>query len=166
MTPSITHITPHVIPHVIPPADMRTLSGIGVLIVLYVFFSEHVLGHAPCPLCWQQRYLWFAIIPLAYLGFVYKVLCLRLIVVGLLATSFAIATYHSGIEYGLWQGPDTCSGIPSSSSLEQLRQQLYAQPIVRCDEVTWTFLGLSMATYNALLSLCAAIGITLNTVRS
>ena len=155
-----------VLAFITPPNDMRTLSVMGVVILAYVFFSEHVLGYAPCPLCWQQRYAWFAIIPAAWLAFMLPAVSVRVLVIVLLVISGGIATYHSGIEYGLWQGPETCSGTPSTDNIEQLRQQLYQQAIVRCDDVTWTFLGLSMATYNALLSLSAAFGVTYNTVRS
>ena len=65
----------------------------------------------------------------------------------------AIAIYHAGIEYGWFAGPTSCSGVgPTPTTIEELRRQLMAQPVVRCDEPAWTMFGVSMAGYNAVVS--------------
>ncbi|MBC6497406.1 MAG: disulfide bond formation protein B [Alphaproteobacteria bacterium GM7ARS4] len=150
-----------------PPQDMVVLALFACMLLAYVFFSEHVLGYAPCPLCWYQRYVWFAIIPAALLAFAIPKKPLRVGVSVLLLASFSVALYHAGIEYRWWQGPDTCAGDPQSTfdDLEALRAFLYQQDIVRCDDITWALFGISMAGYNAILSLVLAILIILNGMR-
>jgi disulfide bond formation protein DsbB len=74
------------------------------------------------------------------------------------ATSGGIGIYHTGVERGWWPGPTSCSGGGDMSALtpEQLLDRVLAAPVVRCDEVPWELLGLSMASWNALLSLVLA----------
>lgn len=73
------------------------------------------------------------------------------------ATSGAIGVYHSGVERGWWAGPDTCTSAPvDTMSADQLFDQIMAAPLVRCDEVAWEMLGLSMASWNAVISFALA----------
>ena len=69
------------------------------------------------------------------------------------ALSGAIGVYHAGIEWGFWPGPAACTGtgLPPGASPAEL-----SFSIVRCDEAAWRFLGVSLAGYNALISLGAA----------
>jgi disulfide bond formation protein DsbB len=70
------------------------------------------------------------------------------------ASSVILAAYHAGVEWQLWSGPDGCTAsFTSSGDLTSLTDSLLATPVVRCDEVGWSFLGLSMAGWNSLLSL-------------
>ena len=65
-----------------------------------------------------------------------------------------LATYHAGVEWGLWQGPTDCTGpILDLGSAGSLLQRLDTVKVVRCDEVQWKFLGLSLAGYDVLISL-------------
>jgi disulfide bond formation protein DsbB len=71
----------------------------------------------------------------------------------MLATS-GLGIYHTGVERGWWPGPDTCtSDAIGGLSTDQLMAQIMSAPLVRCDEVQWEFLGLSMASLNAIISL-------------
>jgi disulfide bond formation protein DsbB len=73
------------------------------------------------------------------------------------ATSGAIGVYHTGVERGWWEGPTTCtSGPVGGMSAQDLMAQIMAAPLVRCDEVAWQMLGLSMASWNAVLSFALA----------
>ena len=73
-----------------------------------------------------------------------------------LMVGVAIAVYHTGIERAFWPGPDSCTATaPGDVSADALFNQIMAAPLVRCDEVTWEFLTLSMATWNGLISLVA-----------
>jgi disulfide bond formation protein DsbB len=65
--------------------------------------------------------------------------------------------YHAGVEWKFWQGPTDCSGpIVDFGRAGSLLQQLDTVKVIRCDEVQFRFLGLSLAGYNVLISLVMA----------
>jgi disulfide bond formation protein DsbB len=64
--------------------------------------------------------------------------------------------YHAGVEWGFWQGPTDCTGPMLDLSKGGLLDNLDKVKVVRCDEVQWKFLGLSLAGYNVLISLLVA----------
>jgi disulfide bond formation protein DsbB len=73
------------------------------------------------------------------------------------ALTGVIGVYHTGVEMRWWQGPTTCtSGGDLSGSADDLLNQIMEAPLIRCDEVAWAFAGLSMATWNAILSFALA----------
>ena len=68
--------------------------------------------------------------------------------------SAGLGGYHAGIEYGFWAGPAGCTAnLALDGDIKTLTQQLLVTPLVRCDEAPWSFFGLSMAGWNALISL-------------
>ena len=73
-------------------------------------------------------------------------------------TGAGIGLYHTGIERGWWEGPDTCTSANDVGAIttDQLMSQIMSAPLVRCDEVTWDLFGLSLASLNALASLALA----------
>jgi disulfide bond formation protein DsbB len=86
-----------------------------------------------------------------------------LLVIGLVLIALAalgnagLGVYHSGVEWGFWQGPTECTGpVGSFGSAGSLLEQLDKVKVVRCDEVQYRFLGLSLASYNVLISLLMA----------
>ena len=136
--------------------NLMLLAAAGSLALLAGAFAFQLLGYAPCKLCIWQRWphgaaiaagaLVLAIGPLALLG-----------VVGFLGalTTGAIGIYHTGIERGFWQGPTDCTGAGDSlSGLSGSDLLSLDAPvdIVMCDEVAWAFLGISMASWNAVFS--------------
>jgi len=73
------------------------------------------------------------------------------------AGSGGIGVYHTGVERGWWEGPASCAaGDVSGMSAEDLLAQIMEAPVVRCDEVPWEMLGLSMASWNAVASFAIA----------
>ena len=65
-----------------------------------------------------------------------------------------LGTYHAGVEWGFWQGPTDCTGpVGNLGSAGDLLERLDTVKVIRCDEVQWRFLGLSLAGYNVLISL-------------
>ncbi len=71
--------------------------------------------------------------------------------------SAALAVYHAGVEWHWWAGPQECAGpIADFGSAQDLMKRLQTTRVVRCDEAPWRFLGLSLAGYNALISLALA----------
>ena len=79
-------------------------------------------------------------------------------VLALLALGNAgLGVYHAGVEWKFWAGPSDCSGpVLDLSKAGSLLDQLDKVKVVRCDEVQWRFLGLSLAGYNVLVSLALA----------
>jgi len=71
-----------------------------------------------------------------------------------------LGTYHAGVEWKFWAGPDTCAATPKALSTEagNLLQQLKTIRVVRCDEAPWTFMGLSFAGWNVVASLLLGVG--------
>ena len=68
-----------------------------------------------------------------------------------------LGAYHAGVEWQFWQGPTDCSGpVVDLGSAGNLLQRLETTKVIRCDEVQWRFLGLSLAGYNVLISLAMA----------
>jgi disulfide bond formation protein DsbB len=129
------------------------------------WFFQLVLDIRPCPLCLEQRYAYYLTIPLAVLVAIAAakdaprgVVVAGLVVLALAAFANAVlGGYHAGVEWKFWQGPTDCSGpIVDFGKAGGLLQQLDSVKVVRCDEVQWRFLGLSLAGYNVLISLLMA----------
>lgn len=122
---------------------------------------QHVWGYQPCKLCLQQRYPYYAGIPLAL---AVAVLPPRLARTGLFllallfVASAALGAYHAGVEWGLWLGPSDCGGNVSAGpgKVGDLLNQLNSIRVVSCTEAAWRFLGLSLAGWNVLISLALA----------
>jgi len=123
---------------------------------------QYGFGLPPCELCIWQRWPW-GIAAAAALA----ALLLRrggrparwaLAAAGLATLAGAgIAFFHVGVEQHWWQGLTSCTGtVGRADTLEALRAQVMAAPVVRCDEPQGVFLGLSLAGWNALASVAAA----------
>jgi disulfide bond formation protein DsbB len=142
-----------------------TIATIAALTLMGAWFFQLVLDIRPCPLCLEQRYAWYLAFPLgALLAFAAArgaprallVAGLALLALATLANAW-LAGYHAGVEWGFWPGPTECSGsVPDLGQAGSLLENLDKVKVVRCDEVQWRFLGLSLAGYNVLLSLAAA----------
>ena len=141
------------------------ITAIAAATLAGAWFFQLVLDILPCPLCLEQRYTYYAVVPLAAL---LALAAARkaprtLLVAGLAVIALAtlgnagLATYHAGVEWGLWQGPTDCTGpILDLGTAGSLLQRLDTVKVVRCDEVQWKFLGLSLAGYDVLISLAMA----------
>ena len=137
----------------------------GAAAILGVWFFQYGLGLKPCPLCLDQRYVYYFGIPLAVLvmlgesvGSSRKVLLAALFVIaaGMLWNA-GLSTYHAGVEWKWWPGPLDCSGpLDSLGAGGGLLRDLQSISVVRCDEAAWRFLGLSLAGYDVLISLALA----------
>lgn len=130
------------------------LAAVGSLTLLGGAFVFQALGYAPCKLCLWQRWPHAAAIAIGAL--ILLTGWRGLAWVGALAalTTAGLGLYHTGIERGLFAGPDTCtSNGVTGLSPDELMTQILNAPLVRCDEVAWSLMGLSMASWNALLSL-------------
>jgi disulfide bond formation protein DsbB len=137
-----------------------TIAVIAAATLAGAWFFQYVLGIQPCPMCLEQRYAYYLVIALgAVLAFAAPRLPRMAVIAALAIMALAVfanavyGAYHAGVEWGFWPGPATCSGpIPSFGNAGTLLQQLDTVKVVRCDEVQWRFLGLSLAGYNVLIS--------------
>ena len=133
------------------------------LTAIITFLSaQHIAGLPPCSLCYWQRYPWYGLCALSILGLFMPFLRILFwfIAIMLLFATGGIGVFHAGVEYGFWQGLSTCaSNLPRIDNIEELKAILLAKPSVTCDSAPWHFLGISMAGYNAILSL--SIGSTM-----
>ena len=129
------------------------------------WFFQLVLGIVPCPLCLEQRYAYYLAVPLGLLVALLAakdaprpVLLAGLAVLLLAALANAwLGTYHAGVEWKFWQGPTDCTGpVGNFGAAGSLLDRLDSVKVIRCDEVQWRFLGLSLAGYNVLISLLMA----------
>jgi disulfide bond formation protein DsbB len=129
------------------------------------WFFQLVLEILPCPLCLEQRYAYYLAVPLGALvavaaakGAARPILLTGLVVLGLAALGNAVlGSYHAGVEWHFFQGPTDCTGpIGNLGSAGNLLSRLDTVKVIRCDEVQWRFLGLSLAGYNVLISLLMA----------
>ena len=142
--------------------------------ILGAFYFQYVVGLFPCPLCLEQRYFHYAAIPLALIVAIaayYRaprplILAGLAVVALLLLAGAALAVYHAGVEWKWWAGPQDCSG-PLNPIGGNLLDQLKTINVVRCDEAAWRLLGVSMAGWNALISvaLAAIAGLGIVTAR-
>jgi disulfide bond formation protein DsbB len=115
-------------------------------------------GFLPCELCLKQRWAYYTAIPsvlvIAFLAPSHPALARNgLLLLGALWLASAVfGVYHSGVEWKWWPGPDTCTGTGGlSGGLPDLNA-----PVVMCDEPALRIFGLSLAGWNAVISLAAA----------
>lgn len=122
-------------------------------------------GMTPCEMCHWQRWPHYAALPIAALAFVApgKRAWVALAAVAI-AVSGAIGVYHAGVEWHLWKGYTACTAeFGGGLSNHDMLQQIMAAPIHRCDQAQWRLFGVSLAGWNALVSLggAALIGLLL-----
>jgi disulfide bond formation protein DsbB len=129
------------------------MTGSAALLIGALGF-QYLGGLAPCPLCIWQR--WPHAIALA-LGVLLLAWPRRWLagLAGLVVLAGAgIGVYHAGIEQGWWPGPTTCTAPePGAVGAGELLDRILETPVVLCDQIAWQWLGISMAGWNAILSL-------------
>ena len=155
------------------PSRLGLLAALGSGALLGgALYFQYVVGLAPCEMCHWQRWPHIAAIVaglLAFASFAKPRLAMTfaLLAIAALAVTSAIGIFHAGVEYHLWQGPQTCSGtIPRGLSADELKKYLFGAKMVRCDDIVWSLWGISMAGWNALLSGALALALASGIARS
>ncbi len=145
-----------------PERVFALLAAGSAAMLAGAFAFQYIGGLEPCVLCIWQRWPYGVVIGLGLIGAglagragVPRPAVLGLMVLAALAlfTDAAIAGFHVGVEQKWWEGTQGCVGATGASSIEELRAQLLAQKVVRCDEVAWSMAGISMAGYNMMAAL-------------
>ncbi|MDP1639608.1 MAG: disulfide bond formation protein B [Hyphomicrobium sp.] len=129
--------------------------------ILIALGFEHLGGYAPCELCLQQRYAYYAGVPLLFLALVALSAgrpCAAAIVFVIVALAFvanaALGVYHAGVEWQFWPGPAACSGSQTiTTNAGGMLDALQNTKVVRCDQAAWRLAGISFAGWNVVASL-------------
>ena len=143
---------------------LNLILFVSFIALISAFFIEYVLGHQPCNLCILERIPYVVAIVIILLNYKFsqfeKLFLVLLIIIFLAATILSV--YHFGIEQGFIEESLVCdlkngSGVTSK---EEILKQLQEQK-VRCKDVTFKIFGLSLTTYNIVISIL----ITVNTLK-
>ena len=121
--------------------------------------SQYLGGLHPCEMCMWQRWPHLAAIGAALAAIVLRrnpPMSATFTALAALAilTSGAIGAYHAGVEYGWWEGFTTCTTIRPVGG--DMLEAIMNAPLIRCDQAPWTLAGISLAGFNALLSIAGA----------
>ena len=122
---------------------------------------QHVWGYQPCKLCLTQRNPYYLAIPLALAAACLPPRSARMglwLLAAVFLVSAGLGAYHAGVEWGAWPGPSDCGGTTSAGpgNVGDFLSRLQSARVVSCTEAAWRFLGLSLAGWNALISLALA----------
>ena len=133
---------------------------VSIIALVSAFFIEYILGHQPCNLCILERFPY--LIAIIIILFNYKFSQFEKFFILLLTIIFSIGTilslYHLGIEQGFVQESLVCD-LKSGSNLlskDEILKQLQ-QKNVNCKDVTFKIFGLSLTSYNILISLLISV---------
>ena len=138
---------------------------LAVLTIIGALAFEHIGGYQPCALCLQERVPYYLGIPAAGAAVLAawsrsaRPIIVALFVIMAVVTLYnvGLGTYHSGVEWGWWEGPSSCAPsttVQSAGSvLESLQSGVHGPS---CTEALWRFAGLSFAGWNVVVSLILA----------
>ncbi|MDC3126676.1 disulfide bond formation protein B [Candidatus Pelagibacter sp.] len=136
---------------------------ISFIALIFAYFVEYILGHQPCNLCVYERIPYFIAILIVLINYKYnkleKYLILSLAIIFLIATILSL--YHLGIEQGFIEESLLCdlekgaNIVDKDEILKQLQQKS-----ISCKDVTFKVFGLSLTSYNIIISLLLTIGLT------
>jgi len=138
---------------------------VTIAIILGALAFEYIGGFKPCPLCLQQRYAYYLAIPVLFITLILLssggrswAIALFFFVAMIFLANSAFGVYHAGAEWGFWAPPTTCGATGESLSSNNLLSGLRNANVVDCGKPELIILGLSLAGWNAIISLCLAIG--------
>lgn len=135
------------------PRAPLCIIGACLAMLAGALFFQYAMGLPPCALCIWQRWAYAPPLALGLLALFWPGARRPLVLLAGIAFlgGAGIAGFHAGVEKGWWEGLASCTGAATSATtLEDLRAQLMAAAPVRCDEVPWSFAGVSMAGWNML----------------
>ena len=145
---------------------LRTAQWIALLLpaaLLAGAWGSQLFGLVPCEMCHWQRWPHYAAVGVAACSFLIGHRPTRMLFVlfaaVLIAVSGAIGVFHAGVEYHWWQGITACTAPVGQGEAMDLLTQALRRPLVRCDVPQWSLFGISLAGFNAMLSIGGAIAI-------
>ena len=139
---------------------LNLILFVSFVALISAFFIEYVLGHQPCNLCILERIPYVIAIVIILLNYKFsqfeKIFLVLLVIVFLTATILSV--YHFGIEQGFIEESLVCDlkNGSEATSKEEILKQLQEQK-VSCKDVTFKIFGLSLTTYNIVISILITI---------
>ena len=130
---------------------------ISVIAITSALIAEYIFNLQPCELCLKQRHPYYLIVVVSLIIFfipVFQKLFLYILIQ--LGTIYGIfySVWHVGVENKLLKGPSGCTaGLSNSSSTADLKEQILSKQVISCDEVVWSFFGISAASLNTMILL-------------
>ena len=128
---------------------------VSIIALMFAFYYQYIENYPPCEFCIYQRIPYFFLIffiPLLFFSNKFKT-SFSFIIPIVFFSSLIISLTHVGIEKGLFEFSSSCASTGEQfNDIESLRNFLYETPIIKCNEVIWSYLGFSMAQYNSLFS--------------
>ena len=138
--------------------QLIAIAAASSALILAGAFGFQALGYAPCKLCLWQRWPHAAAIVIGGAAVASGQKALAWFGAIAAATTSALGFFHSGVERKLWDGPSSCSGgSVADLSVDDLLSQINQAPLIRCDEIPWEIMGITMANLNAVGSLALAV---------
>ncbi len=135
---------------------LMLLAGLGSAALFFgALFFQFVIGVEPCAMCFWQRWPHRVGIILGLIGAAIPRAIIAAAGAINMAVSFGLAAFHTGVERQWWDGPASCTsrGVDLTASECGLLDPNCGNAIALCDEISWSLFGLSMANYNAVISL-------------
>ena len=138
-----------------PPRACLLLALVSAALLLSALALQYLGGLPPCHLCILQRWPYVALIALGLIGSRWYSRPLLGVATLVLLGGAGLAAYHVGIEQGWWALPASCVAGGTAATVEDLKRLLAEAPPA-CDQVSFAFLGLTLAGWNFVLSLLLA----------
>ena len=140
---------------------LNSILALSILSLTIAYFIQYILGHKPCNLCLIERIPYIASIILISLIFIINKFEKLISLILLLFFTFGsiISFYHVGIEQGFFSESLLCNiGIGNENLTgEDLLKQLKNSSVISCKNVTFRFVGLSLATINTVISVLLSV---------
>jgi disulfide bond formation protein DsbB len=143
-------------------ADLAFL--LGLVTIIAAWGTQVIGGLVPCELCLEQRWAYYYGLPLLLVVLITwnrLPLTVWYIAMAIATAIFAWGAYmgafHAGVEWGFWPGPTACTGLGDTMDFNSLNSMT---PVIGCDVVQFRLFGISLAGFNALISL-AMVGLLL-----
>ena len=140
---------------------LNSVLVFSVLSLVIAYFIQHVLGHKPCNLCLVERIPYISAV--IFVSLIFLINKFERLIAGTVMLFFIfgaiISFYHVGIEQGFFSDSLVCNLGASNENLskEDILKQLENKNIISCKDVTFRFLGLSLATINTVISILLSV---------
>ena len=132
--------------------NLTSLAAAGSFALLAGAYLFQAMGYPPCQMCYWQRWPHMAAIAIGVVCYFVPSRILAYAGAAATALTSVIGVYHTGVERKFWEGPSSCTGdgLGGLSGADLL--SVSGDKLIMCDQVSWEFLTLSMASWNALFA--------------
>tara|TARA_B100001057_G_scaffold193975_1_gene194813 strand:- start:473 stop:964 length:492 start_codon:yes stop_codon:yes gene_type:complete len=133
------------------------LFVISFFSILSALIAEYFFNLQPCDLCLKQRHPYYLILICLVFIFLLKNLnkvWLFLVIQFASVYGLFYSIWHVGVENKILKGPAGCSSmLAKSENAADLKAQILSKQVISCDEVIWSFFGISAASINTIVLL-------------